>query len=431
MQTIAILAIAGWAVAFITILLASRPQANHAPDTSGGRVVELPPAIVALLCARDGAVGEPAVTATFLDLIARSFLRRSVMVSGPVQIAPAGADDSALTPYERQVLEHVCARARIGGGAVLEEALGLESSDHDKRWMKLFSERVVADARERGLAKARVPYKVQLWLWLGLIGALVLLGMAWIGTFGAVIAFLLLSRIGVLLDGERPTEAGSRLVPAYRTLAAQVARERADASRPIDRRRAWAAALGAGAPARSPIAHQDRDRVWSNTSGQWREVRISDMPSVFQGTDPRAALWSIPGGLIFFGIWARLLYDFTAHPQRWGIPVILLAAGWVIYATLNFFVWRFVYRGIYDLNARTVHIEGQVIYLDVREDNGEHPSRTYHMAIDDGRSPKAVKHEIDPKLFETLRYGDWLRLEVTPKLRCVRSTEIVSSPSPA
>jgi hypothetical protein len=88
-----------------------------------------------------------------------------------------------------------------------------------------------------------------------------------------------------------------------------------------------------------------------------------------------------------------------------------------------------VYRGLYDLRARTVAVEGQVIYLDVRDYSGEDPGKTYHVAIDDGRSRKAIRHQIGRDLFEQLHDGDWLRLEVTPKLRCVRSTRVVPGPS--
>jgi hypothetical protein len=182
---------------------------------------------------------------------------------------------------------------------------------------------------------------------------------------------------------------------------------------------------------RSPLAHRESRLAWSNRAGQWRQLRIANASNVFQGSDPVAALYTIPGALVFFAIWARLLYDFTAHPQRWSIPAVVLAIGWLIYVSLNFFVWRFVYRGLYDLRARTVHVEGKVIYLEVRDGGGEQPCKTYHVAIDDGRAGEAPMHEIDRILFEKLRYGDWLRLEVTPKLRCVRSTQLITAPASA
>jgi len=424
---IAILATAAWVVAFVTILVATRPRISpQAPP--GGDWAEVPPAIVALLCSRDGRVGEQAVSATFLDLVARRLLKRSVTASGQAQVEPAGADDSALKSYERQMLDHVSARARHGGGMALEGALRLESSEHAARWMKDFSDKVIADARQRGLVEERVSLRVCFWLWLSLMASLALLAVAAIGIF-AVIAFIVSAPVVTLLRGERRTEAGSRLVPMYQALAARRASEPANSSRQIDRKDAYAAALGAGGSARSPFAHQDGHRVWSRSSGQWREVRIVKMPSVFQGSDPVAALYVIPSALIFFGIWARLLFGFTVQPQRWSILAIVLAAGWLIFAVLNFFVWRFVYRGLYDLRAGPVEVMGQVLYLDVRTSPGEEPGKVYHVAIDDGRKGKAIKHEIDKELFEQLRFGDWLRLEVTPKLRCVRSTSVIPAPS--
>ncbi len=238
-----------------------------------------------------------------------------------------------LKPHERQLLDHIAARAKLGGGAVLEAALRLESSEHAKRWMADFSGKVITEARERGLVEERVSLRTCFWLWVALLVAVVLLAIAAIG-----VSFL------------------------------------------------------------------------------------------FHGTDPVAALYTIPGALAFFGAWAALLYGFTAHPERWSIPPIVLAAGWVIFALGNFLVWRFVYRGLYDLRAGTVGIEGQVIYLDVRDNGDEHPGKIYHVAIDDGRKSTAIKHEIDQDLFDQLRYGDWLRLDVTPKLRCVRSRRIVTAP---
>jgi hypothetical protein len=79
------------------------------------------------------------------------------------------------------------------------------------------------------------------------------------------------------------------------------------------------------------------------------------------------------------------------------------------------------------LRARTVHVEGKVIYLEARDGGGEEPGKIYQVAIDDGRGGEALMHEIDRILFEKLRYGDRLRLEVTPKLRCVRSTQLVAA----
>src|SRR5690242_1650209 len=109
---IAVLAMAAWTIAFVAVMVATRA----AQAAASGNAAEPSPAIVALLCANDCKAGDPAVTATFLDLIARGFIKRSVTASGRVEIAPVDIDRSALTPYELQLLDHVTARARIGGG---------------------------------------------------------------------------------------------------------------------------------------------------------------------------------------------------------------------------------------------------------------------------------------------------------------------------
>jgi len=422
---IAVLAIIAWAAAFGAIMLARRSRISQ-QAASGSSWAEQPPAIVALLCSERGDVPECAVTATFLDLIARGLLQREVDASGHVRIGPAGGDLSAMKPYERQVLDHVAARASLGGGTVLEEVPRLESSEHATRWMKDFSETVIADAQSLGLVEDRASLRLCFFLWFGLAAAPALLATAAIGFFFAVFGFIVLAPMVTMLRRQRPTEAGSQLISMYRALAARQENGAANASGPVDRKRAYAAALGAGGPEHSPLAHRDADLVWSNMSGQWREVRIIDGPGLFHGTDPVTALYTIPGALAFFGAWTALLYGFTAHPERGSIPAIVLAVGWLVYAFGNFFVWRFVYRGLYDLRARTFGVEGQVIYLDVRD---EDPGKTYHVAIDDGRSGKAIRHQIGRDLFAQLRYGDRLRLEVTPTLGCIRSTRIVPAPS--
>jgi hypothetical protein len=419
---IAIIALAAWTAVLGAIQLARRPRIGQ-NVASQRHWDEQSPAIVALLCSRRGEVPDCALTATFLDLIARGFLKRSAARSGHARIEIADGDRSALKSYERQLLDHVEVRARLGGGTVLEEALRLESSEHAKRWMAEFTEKVIAEARERKLSEGRASLWALFWLWLTLLVAVVLLAIASIGTVVGVIVFFVLAQPVRTLLRERSTEAGSQLVPMYQALAAQ------HENRPArnDRKAAYVAALGTGGE-RTLFAHHDGREVWSNQSGQWRKVRIIDPPLLFHGTDPVAALYVTPGALVFFGIWTWLLYGFTVHPGRWSIPAIVLAAGWVILVLGNFLVWRFVYRGLYHLRHGTVGVEGQVIYLDARDAGGDEPATSYHVAIDDGRSTRVALHEIDRNLFDQLRYGDRLRLDVTPKLRCVRSTRVVSAP---
>jgi hypothetical protein len=58
-----------------------------------------PPAVAALLCSARGELAERAVTATYLDLIARGFLRRAEGPEGQAGIEPAAAAEASLRPF--------------------------------------------------------------------------------------------------------------------------------------------------------------------------------------------------------------------------------------------------------------------------------------------------------------------------------------------
>ena len=121
-----------------------------------------------------------------------------------------------------------------------------------------FSGRVIAEARERGLVEERVSLRTCFWLWMALLVAVVLLAIAAIGVLPGVLAYFVLAQLVLMLRGERATEAGSRLVPMYRALAADA---QTDGAGRIDRQVAYVAALGNGSE-RSPVAPQDRRDVW-------------------------------------------------------------------------------------------------------------------------------------------------------------------------
>src|SRR5205807_4071964 len=58
-----------------------------------------------------------------------------------------------LTPYEKQVYEHV--RGLASGGVVPCEALTTGPQDESSRWWKRFRTSVSTDARDRGLSRPR------------------------------------------------------------------------------------------------------------------------------------------------------------------------------------------------------------------------------------------------------------------------------------
>ncbi|MBV9565534.1 MAG: DUF2207 domain-containing protein [Bradyrhizobium sp.] len=396
-----------------------------------------PPAVAALLCARYGDVGEQAATATYLDLIARGLIRRSTAASGKVQLQPRksnGKDLAALRPFERQVYDHVARRAERAGGAVLEEALRLESIEHAKKWMTTFRNHVVADARDRGLVEERPSLRTCFWLCVMLlvpVGFAIGLG---VGLFLGLIAYLLSATLVMGLRRPRPSDTGDKLRLMYRHLMRQTLRPPIDGpidpEWPPDREAAYAVALGVGRQIRSPFAVQHTTLVWSKASGAWRQVRIASPPNFFHNIDPMAVLYVIPGALVFFAIWGRLLFGISTRIEPWTLSGALLVAGWVLWALANLTVWRFVYHGLYDLRHETVSVEGQVIFLEASDDpDGEQAGKVYRVAIDDGKAERAVKYEIDRALFTKLRYGHRLRLDVTPKLGCVRSTRLLQVPT--
>jgi hypothetical protein len=423
-------ALAVWGAWFGAIVVATRPRADDQAG-AGGTGTDEPPAVAALLCAATGVLPERAVTATYLDLLARGFLRRTEAARGQGRIEPAAAAKPGMRPHERHVFDHVAARAEIGGGSVPEDALHLESSEHAKAWMTTFTDQVVADARGRGLVMERISLGAVFWLWVGLAMPAGLALAAGASVWLCLLAYVALAWSALVLHRPLPTSAGRRAAAKYRVLGAQL-RTEVDAhegeSLSASRTGAYAVALGVGGPARSPFAPRFDQTVWSNASGTWRQVRIIDAPGFLRGIDPVATLYSIPGGLLLFVIWGYLLFWFTTDPPRaWKTPDALLIAGGLVWTCFGFVFWRFVYHGLYDLCHDPIAVAGRVVYLEAGDPPGsEEPSKRYLVAIDDGHTDVAVKYEIDADLFATLRYGARLRLDVTPKLRHAKAIQVSS-----
>lgn len=420
-----------WGVWFAAVVIATRPRSDDRLPADFAWSDE-PPAVAALLCSPRGELPERAVTATYHDLLARGFLHRTEGPDGQARITATVGP--GLRPYERHVLDHVTFRARIGDGKVLENVLHLESSEHAKVWMKTFTDQCVADARGRGLVMERISLNGLFWLWVGLAvpAGLAMAAGAWVWL--CLLAYAVLAWRALVLHRPLPTSAGWQAADVYRALRVQLRTEagaRGSTSSSAGRTVAYAVALGLGGPDRSPFAPQDNRNVWSHASGTWRQVRIVDAPSFLSGVDPVSALYAIPGALVFCAMWGRLLFWYTTDPPKGSnVPALVLIAGWLLWAVLSFLFGRFVCRGLYDLRHGTAPVAGQVIFLETDNDgsaseNASGTEKRYHVAIDDGQADVAVKYEIDEALFARLRYGNRLRLEVTPKLRCVKSAQII------
>ena len=187
---------------------------------------------------------------------------------------------------------------------------------------------------------------------------------------------------------------------------------------------AFAVALGvADDPTRSRLfAAQMSGPVWSNTSGTWRQVRV--VRGSGSGEDPKLVLSvGFFNATCFSAIYAFLLFNWLPV----GTYPVAAVAGWLLWACVSFVMWRWLYRGLYDLVHKTRAVVGQVIYLQFDKGDSDHVD-SFYVALDDSRSDVAVKYEIDGKLFVKLRFGNWLRLDVTPKLGFLKKTEILPGP---
>ena len=432
----------GWALAVVLIMVASRPRirrSTSAPATAA----DVPPALLALLFSRDGRVPERAASATLLDLAARGLFDQDVDRQGHRWLRARGAVDTRLRPYEQQVYDHVVTRTRLGSGLVPEDAVRLESREHARKWLDRFAEQVVADAYEGGLVRRRAP-KARVALQLGLLAPVVLAELAlvgrppralpWLGGLWLIMGYGLLSRCLRPLSRPVPTSSGERLAGGYRPLLAELdAGAPVDLAPPVTRRVAYAVTLGVPTqpPGYTPLAPRSTTFVWSHRTGVWRQVRVVDQRGLFVGVEPRTALFVIPGAVPFFGIWFLLLRGAGSGQAPFGfdVPVALVLLGWLLWGLGSLAVWRFVHRALHDLSHPCETTVGQVVHLESDPGDGDSPP-SCTVALDDGRSDVAITYAIDAATFAELRFGSWLRLQVTPKLRHVANAEVVRDDGP-
>ncbi len=427
---------AGWVVCYAVLAALSRPNLPRAVVAPAGWPLPAP-ALAALLWHGRGWRGhgaaavrrttQLAAAATLVDLGARGLIRFEGDGEWvrPARLAAPHPD------YEQHVLDHVVARARLGGGVTPVGALRLESDLHAEAWYEVFGSHVAAEVRRLGLVRDPVPKGLRILVRLALllpIGTAVAAAVA--GPDGGYVVGLVLfagwvaiTRPLRLLSGPVPTRVGAEAVAACQAL---VTRGGAD---PTGRRAAFAVALGpAGTP--SVLDAAVKGQVWSTRDGGWRPLRVVAPRGLLVGIDPKAALWTLPGALVFFGVWTVLLSGFTLHLTRPDVvavwPVALLLAGWVIWAWGNFVMWRFVCRGLYDMTRPPRIVEGPVVFLRSTTGDADSPA-TFHVAVDDGRSDRAVEREIDRAMHDRLRQGTWVRMLVTPKLGHLRQIDVLAT----
>jgi hypothetical protein len=205
---------------------------------------------------------------------------------------------------------------------------------------------------------------------------------------------------------------------AFRTGLAQrpPADERAASG---DRRPAYAMAFGltrAASPF-EPGGHV----VWSPCSGRW--LRVVPGGRTF-GTSPAVVLISLVPSLLSCAIWLVPLGYLTGQltwdriGRVW--PVLLLGLGWTLWAAGTFVFLRWLGGSVSDLVTRPRVIVGPVVHLESSRN-----ADRFSIAVDDGIADQVTRYPVGRELYDRLRHGSWLRLEVRRTLGSVVRADVL------
>jgi hypothetical protein len=463
---VAVVALGVWLLLFAWRWWASHPRM---PD-AGPETTELgpePPAISNFLVNR-WAVTRSALGATFLDLCARRAFslqqldeEHFVVHMGDLSRTPD------LLPYEKQVLDLV--RSRATGGSCPVEALQLNEYDAES-WWKRFSDAIVKEARDSGLARNR-------WSrfdWVLVSGGFLVVaelfalsfGQAGIGAHRAASgsdsnitrsdwllyaggAWFLASVAFSRLKSVRDTAAGQSACAGWLGVRDYFRHSHAFDHAPAaavvlwDRNLAYGAALGVAHEAvhALPFEAESPDSAWSRYGGDWHEVRVryptrfgacqKPVKVLFEGL-ARALFW---GALAFVALPLVLrpildvldtlqsdgtITDRTQLEIGGAIIVVLSATG--IYLTARFLGGAIrVWRAIGDLRHENT-VEGEVVKV--------HLGR---VAVFDGKDEDVVAW-LPPKPGQHFSRGMKVRMRITPHLHWVNHVEALDGaavPEPA
>jgi Predicted membrane protein (DUF2207) len=295
------IAVSLW-LALLAILAAASRTRQPTPAPAAMELGGPESPAVANFLANSCKVSRAALPATLLDLAARKVISLERVAPEQYIVRLGAAPPTQLTPYERRVYDHV--RSVAVDGEVPCEALTTGPDEQSKAWWEGFEKQVVAEARDRGLARSR---------WAP--GVLALLGVAALAPAGLLTAaaavavnnsnvahgtassqrhggaaallvpllvWLVLMAIAYSLRAERETTAGEAAAARWLGLQEYLQRDPAFAEQPPtavaiwDRFLAYGAALGVAAGAVRPVAlgSESAHEAWSSYGGRWRVVRI-------------------------------------------------------------------------------------------------------------------------------------------------------------
>ena len=401
------------------------------------------PALANLLVNRF-TVTPDAVPATLVDLAARGVVEIEDRGIGNyycrVEDRPEG-----LEPYEQMLVDHLHAVAV--DGVVPAEALTTGPQDASRAWWGAFRNGVVAHARAAGLSRDFWSTAVKVFLLAagGVVALLyflatgfrdsddvqrtALLDVVAVGGAGGAVALA----VTWVSKRQTETEAGRRAVARWLGVREAIENSPSFAVIPPsgvvvwERHLAYAAALGvAPRTVRSlPMGAESDTEAWTSRAGEWRKVSVR-YPRMRPGWGRHPALaigigaWGTYTGYnmiriavdnVGFSGWLTLP---AVVASALGTVVLLRSAVQLVLAVPDLLVKKKVAGKV--LRARTRW--GPIPYLTQSDD------RQYvrcFIAIDDGRSETLTAYRVSTKVYDKVRQGAEVELEVTPRLGYVSS----------
>ncbi|MFI6688518.1 DUF2207 family protein [Streptomyces sp. NPDC050485] len=350
-----------WLAAFGLALAATRNGTVEAgPATQEFGPEPESPAVVALLANRWRSV-DRAAAATLLDLAARGLIEVRQPDADPARstVHVTGKDAEDLTPYERRVLARVVERAGETGAPI--GAIAFRAEERAKSWNSALRQEIVAEARLRGLSRARFAPLLVGALFVTLFGPGALFtvaavsgghgirGALVVGALPAIALMWLLARV----LGERATPRGLERAGHWAGVQAWLHAHEEFAQLPPaavtvwDRYLGYGSALGVTSRAGRLLGFDagDKRQVWSSYGGTWRPVKIRypRLRPGFGATTSRLFQLACAAGVVTVGLW---LFAVLRQPE-WAVisgpdaahslrrPGLLLSAGWVGTALLG------------------------------------------------------------------------------------------------
>ena len=444
-----------YALVFAAMAVRSRPRDPEPGPPAMDLPDDAPPAVVGLITNAWG-VPRAAAPATLLDLAARGLLEIQHLGPGEftVRVLDGPARAERLAAYEERVLDLV--RRLERHGEVPGDALTLGDPDGAKRWWDGFEREVVADARSRGLSRARWRARELTALFIASLAPAMLAAGAVVASpshdgdpvegFIGFAAFFVLVLLAPLawLRAERDTPAGLAAAGRWLGLRRHLAADESFAEQPPaavsvwERLLSYGTALGVarGVVRELPLGGESANEAWSPYGGQWHIVRVR-YPRLLPpgwGRHPAMAvliglLATAASGLVawvLFHIVALALDEVIADEVLPGGAQFGVAAGLsLMLAAVTAFALNsatLLVLGLSDLAARRT-VTGRVVRMrpGPRRGNQQRRAVQTYVAVDQGTSAEVRAWLVDNDRCAHVSQGDEVSVVASPRLGWVES----------